>query len=39
MLKKELMNVCKKKMYLLMNIVIISNMMDLSKIYLFSVSI
>lgn len=38
MLKKELMNVC-KKMYLLMNIVIISNMMDLSKIYLFSVSI
>lgn len=38
MLKKELMNVC-KKMYLLMSIVNISNMMDLSKIYLFSVSI
>lgn len=38
MLKKELTNVCKKKMYLLMNIAIISNTMDLSKTYLPSVS-
>lgn len=38
MLKKELTNVCKKKMYLLMNIAIISNTMDLSKTHLPSVS-